>query len=152
MRYDSLTTGDHVSVLVNQVDLPDDDDQRKALLDELETAVEAVLAEYELTADRLKTISGHTYTSIESDCPQCGDRLKLIEPTLDHRNGAFATASCTCGWRGDAIYRLIDFNENQSGSQPTDADTSTDSESTADYLEQTSSVRSYDIQPDYSPY
>jgi hypothetical protein len=35
--------------------------------------------------------------SVESDCPQCGDRLKLIEPTLNHSNGAFATASCTCG-------------------------------------------------------
>jgi hypothetical protein len=152
VQYDISTTGDHVSLVINQVNLPDDDHQRDALLEELETAVKTVLANSELSADRIKTVSGHTYTSIGSDCPQCGDQLKLIEPTLDDRNGAFATASCTCGWRGDAIYRLIDLHEAQSESQPTGYDSLTDSESSTASLEETSSVRLNDIQPDYTPY
>jgi hypothetical protein len=152
MPYDNSTTGDHVSLLINQVDLLNDDHRRNALLEDLETAVKAVLAEHGLTADWLKTVSGHIYTSIENDCPKCGDWLKLIEPTLNHSNGAFATASCTCGWQGDAIYRLIDLHEAQSDAQTTGDDTPTNSRTIIDSLEDTSSVRMCDIQPDYTPY
>lgn len=150
MQDDTSTTGDHVSLLIEQPDLPDDDQQRDALLDDLETAVETVLADHGLNADHLRTFGGHTYASIETDCPQCGDRLKLIEPTLGPNNGAFATASCECGWRGDAIYRLIDLHETRSRTAGDEAQPN--SETTEDLFDESSSVRLHDIQPLYTPY
>ena len=84
------TTGDHVSLLIEQPDLPDDEQRRDAFLNDLETVVEAVPTDHGLDAAHLRTVGGHTYASIESDCPLCGDRLQLIEPTLDASNAAFA--------------------------------------------------------------
>jgi hypothetical protein len=150
MQYDTPTTGDHISLLIDQLDLPDDDQQRGALLDDLETAVEAVLADHGLDADYLRTFDGHTYASIQDLCPQCGDRLKLIEPRLEYTNGASARATCECGWRGDAVYRLIDLHERQSPTS--DDDATPDSETTLDILEESSSVRLHDIKPMYTPY
>jgi len=150
MQYDTSTTGDHVSLLIDQLGLPDDDQRRDALLDDLETAVEAVLADHGLDADHLRTFDGHTYTSIETDCPLCGEQLKIIEPTLGPNNGAFATASCECGWRGEANYRLIDLEETQP--QASDDDDAAGSETAAAILEESSSVRLHDIQPLYTPY
>ncbi len=150
MQDNTSTTGDHVSLLIQQPDLPDDEQQRDALLDDVETAVEAVLADHGRDADHLRTVDGHTYASIETDCPLCGDRLKLIEPRLEYTNGASAKATCECGWRGDAVYRLVDLHERQSPTS--DDDATLDSEGTVDILEESSSVRSHDIQPMYTPY
>jgi hypothetical protein len=150
MLFDTSTTGDHVTLLINQPDLPADDQQREAFLTDLEAAVETVLADHGLDADRLRTFGGHTYTSIEADCPECGDRLHLIEPTLGPNNGAFATASCECGWHGEANYRLIDLEEIRSGTK--DDETTPDSNTSVDILEESSSVRLHGIQPIYTPY
>lgn len=148
MKYNGSVTGDGVSLFIKQLDLPDDDQRRDTFLDDLETAVEAVLADHGLDAASLSTFGGQTYASIDANCPQCGDQLKLIEPTLDTNNGAFATASCECGWRGDAIYRLIDLHE----TRKSDDDVTTDNEGSAGILDVASSVRLYDIQPTYTPY
>lgn len=150
MLFDTSTTGDHVTLLINQPDLPADDQQREAFLTDLEAAVETVLADHGLEASRLRTFGGHTYTSIEADCPECGDRLRLMEPTLGPENGAFATASCGCGWRGEANYRLIDLEEIRSGDE--DNETTPGSETTMDILEESSSVRLHGIRPTYIPY
>jgi len=69
MQPDCSTTGDHVNLLIEQPDLPDDEQRRDALLDDLEAAVGEVLADHGLNVDSLRTFGGHTYTSIESDCP-----------------------------------------------------------------------------------
>ncbi|QLH83835.1 hypothetical protein [Halosimplex pelagicum] len=150
MQSDSARTGDHATLLIQQLGLPEDDDHRDALLEDLETAVKTVLADHGLDADRVKAIGGHTYTSISPDCPECGDRLRLIEPTLGPNNGAFATASCECGWRGDANYRLIDLEDTHL--QASDDEDAAGSETAAAILEETSSVRLHDVEPMYTPY
>jgi len=150
MQDNTSTTGDHVSLLIEQPDLPDDEQRRDAFLNDLEAAVETVLADHGLDADHLRTFDGHTYASIETDCPLCGDRLKLIEPKLEYTNGASARATCECGWRGDAIYRLIDLHETQPRTAGDDA--TPDSEITVDIFDESSSVRLHDIRPMYTPY
>lgn len=42
----------------------------------METAVSALFATHGLDTDHLRTSDDHTYTSIEIDCPLCGDQLK----------------------------------------------------------------------------
>jgi len=53
MRYDSSTTGDHVSLLINHPDLPDDEQLYEAILDNIEAAVADVLADHGVEADGL---------------------------------------------------------------------------------------------------
>lgn len=150
MKFDTSTVGEQVSILLQQLDLPTAEPNREELLNDLELAVEAVLAEHGLAADRVKTIGGHTYASIDADCPECRERLRVIEPFLDASNGAFATASCDCGWRGEAVYRLIDLREPQS--EHADDASSEDSEATEAGFEDVSNVRQTNIQPQYYPY
>ena len=54
MQDNTSTTGDHVSLLIEQPDLPNDEQRRDAFLNDLETAVEAVLANHGLNADHLR--------------------------------------------------------------------------------------------------
>jgi hypothetical protein len=64
---------------------------------------------------------GPTYTSVRADCPNCDEYLKIHRPHLDTENGALAHARCpdeSCGWTGDAEYRLIDVVEHDGSDQP----------------------------------
>lgn len=141
MLYNGSTTGDQLTLFIRDCDLPETEEKREKVAAELETALFEVLAEHDIAADRATLIDGHTYSSVQATCPACGDPLRLIEPALDAENGAVASASCPCGWRGEAVYRLIDFREHLEGMSSFEA-----------ALEDNSSVRLGDIQPMYTPY
>lgn len=149
MRYDKSAAERQVTLLLEEVELPTDETDHDQFLKDLETALEAVLTEHDLDADRLRAIGGHSYSAIDDRCPVCGNELKLIEPSLDLQNGAHARASCECGWSGEAIYRLIDLHEFISGS----ADhSSVDDELGSAFFDENSSVSLYDLEPRYYPY
>lgn len=150
MQVDDNATGDQVNLLINQPDLPRDDEARENILNDLEMAVEEVLDDHDVDPLMINAIGGHTYSSIEADCPQCGGPLKLIEPRLDPTNGANATASCDCGWYGDAIYRLIDLHEKEPLNSEYDKEDHDDL--SEDLLYDGSSVRRHNIRPQYCPY
>lgn len=147
MRTGISTIGDQLSICINQPGLPADEESRGRLLHDVEMAVEAVLAEY----DHTRPAEAHRrprLPSITADFPCCGERLQLIELRLDYSNGASATASCECGWYGEAVYRLIDHHEIRSGNQNTnESDANSDSTS---IVEDSSSVRRYSIRPQYT--
>lgn len=150
MQYDINMAGDHVTLLIRQPNLPNGDPQRTTILTDLETAVEDVLATHGLEAGQVQLFGGHTYSMIDPNCPECREPLKLIEPRLGPENCAYGTASCECGWRGDAIYRLIDLHETHS---PTaDDDAPTDPDHGMDLFGEGSVVRLTDIRPQYAPY
>ena len=142
MRHDNSATGRLLTLQLEEVAVPTDETERNQFLDDLETALEAVLAEHDLDADRLRAIGGHSYSAIDDRCPVCSSELKLIEPSLDPHNGAYARASCDCGWFGEAVYRLIDLHDPKSGSD----------ESEAAICNENSSVSLYDLDPRYYPY
>ena len=62
MRYDSSITGDHVSLLINHPDLPDDEQLCEAILDDIEAAVTVSLPTTEL---RLMASTGR-FTALRS--------------------------------------------------------------------------------------
>ncbi len=142
MRYDNSATGRQLTLQLEEVAVPTDETDRDQFLDDLETALEAVLTEHDLEADRLRAIGGHSYSAIDDRCPACEDDLKLIDPALDPHNGAYARASCDCGWSGEAVYRLIDLHEPTSGSD----------ESETTIFSESSSVSLYDLDPRYYAY
>ena len=150
MRYEKSATGRQLTLLLEEVELPADDEPRDRFLHDLETALESVLEDHDLDADDSTAIGGHAYTAISDRCPQCNKRLQLIESELDTSNGAFATAMCECGWHGDAIYRLIDLHERRPNNEESgQGDDCPRSESLFDTH---SSVSQYGIQPRYYPY
>lgn len=146
MRYDNSDTGSRLNIFIEGLELPADEEKREELFQELEAGIESLLADEGFTADDITSIDGHSYATIRDRCPQCSKQLKLIEPELDTANGAFARATCECGWYGDAVYRLIDFHKRQSGTNDDDADHS------GSLLDITSSVEQNDIEPQYYPY
>lgn len=146
MSYNGSTAGGHVNIQLRSPGLPDDEQARNKVLDELATAVETVLAEHGVGEDCLRIFDGHIYSMVSDDCPVCGDQLKLIEPELDSSNGAQANASCECGWYGTATYRLIDLTEKIS-----DQDLGSDCEESP-VFDCESCVRLHGITPSYTPY
>lgn len=150
MQFDTKTKGDHVNIAIRDPGLPADEETRESLLHELELAVAVVLDEYGLDDDSINVVGGHTYAAINADCPQCGGSVEMIEPTLDHSNGAFASASCECGWHGDAIYRLIDFHEVES--KQLDDEAVDEQDSTETYFEYIGCLERYNLRPHYTPY
>lgn len=133
------TKGDQINLHINQPGLPVADECCESLLPDLEAVAEIVLDEYDLDPTLIKVYDGHTYASISADCPQCGSQLQLFESELDTSNGAYAVAKCECGWHGEAVYRLIDLYEHNNTTQKIP-------------LGHNTSIKQYDIQPQYYPY
>ncbi|GAB7020281.1 hypothetical protein [Halostagnicola bangensis] len=150
MRYDKSATGCQLTLQLEEVAVPTDEADHEQFLDDLETALEAVLTEHGLDADHLRAIGGHSYSAIDDRCPVCSSELKLIEPALDPYNGAHARASCECGWSGEAVYRLIDLHEPTSGSD--ERSVVDNAESGTEVFDENSSVSLYDLEPKYYPY
>lgn len=143
MSVQQQSPGDRLTVFLEQVALPEAQDTREALATDLEAAIENILARYGCEAANSKVLAGHTYTQIEARCPVCRDDLQLIELQPDSSNGAFAAASCQCGWSGEAVYRLIDLYEAQTTEETTDAILD---------MGENSSVRNAETEPRYYPY
>jgi hypothetical protein len=76
-------------------------------------ALSDILTEYDVEEDSLVTYDRHIYaqTNIHVHCPDRRERLKLRGLRLGPENGADAIASCSCGWSGRAVYRLIYLEE-----------------------------------------
>lgn len=133
----------NLSIIAEDVDVPDSEDESEKLLQDVEAAVKEVLTEYGLEPSFLLVNDGHVYSQIKDTCPQCNKHIKLLEPELCSEGRATAHASCDCGWYGRAIYRLIDYHEDVS-----DQDINMDK-----YLfDQASCVRLYGIDPLYTRY
>lgn len=92
--------------------LPDVDENREQLLEDINAALAQVLSEYQAIPDRIRIFDGDVYSSVDDRCPECGKQLRLRRVEPDTSNGATAPASCECGWNGDVVYRIIDIVEN----------------------------------------
>ncbi|MFC4452019.1 MULTISPECIES: hypothetical protein [Halobacteriales] len=133
------TTAYRLTITVDGVDLPVDEDVRHALLDDIRVAVRDRLGErhgVEVDQDDITVATGYRYVQVPAECPLCSERLDLLSVHLDNENGAYASAMCSsvhCEWSGDAVYRIVDLEGSES-----------------DAVE--SSVLTGDITPNYSPY
>jgi len=98
-----------VIALAECCDLPDDGKLKEELMQDLAKT----FAEYGVSPDHIKLFDGDMYaqTNVHTQCPECRERLKFGSFELGPENGARAGAVCSCGWSGDAIYRLIDLHE-----------------------------------------
>lgn len=86
-----------------------DEDERAHLVDRLETTVRETIADTNVDVRMMQIFDGDVFPHTDVDCPICGEKLNLFELMPDSKDGANALATCTCGWSGRAIYRLIDL-------------------------------------------
>lgn len=105
------TIEERVTVTIEDCPLPVGETAREEALTDLEDAVSGLLHGHMEPAS-ITTRTGHHYVQIGDDCPHCGGTLELRDYTYSE-NGAVAEANCAdisdCGWRGRAVYRLIDL-------------------------------------------
>ena len=102
---------DELTIRVSGVDLPADEDERAAVLDDLGETVGNTLTEnHGLHADRVSGSVGPHYMQIDDGCPVCGHSAVEFRDWTYSGNGGHASAFCPeCHWSGSAIYRLIDY-------------------------------------------
>ncbi|PGF14545.1 hypothetical protein CP556_20800 [Natrinema sp. CBA1119] len=133
------TAAHRLTITVDGVDLPVDEDVRQVLLENLRTEFRDLLVKnhgVEVDQDDVTVATGYRYVQVAAECPLCGERLDLLSVHLDNENGAYASARCSdedCEWSGDAVYRIIDLEGGESNA-----------------IE--SSVLTGDITPSYDPY
>lgn len=103
-----------LTITVASVALPVDDQERQAVLNELDEYVNEWLVDHrevDLNAE-ISVTMGHQYSQVSAVCPRCGEALEVHGIHTDNENGAFAVAVCSgedCDWSGEAIYRIIDL-------------------------------------------
>lgn len=105
-------------VLIEGLELPVRYDQRVTVLDAMVDQFQDLLDEqFELSPDWVMGRGGYRYASIPPVCPDCSSDLGFSRPLLDSSNGAVADATChdSCGWEGNAVYRLIDLAGSDGG-------------------------------------
>jgi hypothetical protein len=98
-----------IVAIAEDCELPNDEQHFDALLNDLRETFE----KHNVSPEALQIYDGniHSQTCFDRRCPECDDRLKLSQLTPDNNNGAAASAHCSCGWTGRALYRLIDLQE-----------------------------------------
>jgi hypothetical protein len=96
---------DTITVLARDVQLQYD--EKEEFIEELKS----LFSKYDLDGNTSRIFDGplRAQTNIHTNCPDCEERLKILRPELDKENGATASARCSCGWNGQAVYRLIDL-------------------------------------------
>ncbi|WP_408960759.1 hypothetical protein [Natrinema sp. 74] len=133
------TTAYRLTITVDGVELPVDEEMRHALLNDLSAVVRARFKErhgVQVDQDDITVATGYRYAQVSAECPLCSEELDLLSVYLNTGNGAYASARCSsdhCEWSGDAIYRIVDLEDSESN-----------------VVE--SSVLTDDITPNYAPY
>jgi hypothetical protein len=102
---------DELVIRVSGAALPDGEQERETILQDLGRQVGRILSEnHGIHADTVSGDVGPQHNQIGDDCPICGhSRVELRDYTYTG-NGATASAFCPeCDWAGTAIYRLINY-------------------------------------------
>ena len=115
---------DELVIRVSGAALPDGEQERETILQDLGRQVGRILSEnHGIHADSVSGDVGPQYTQIADDCPVCEySRVELRDYTYTD-SGAAASAFCPeCEWRGTAVYRLIDYEDHRPGDDWRSAD------------------------------
>ena len=110
-------TTNRLAIDVKGIDLPDDPEEREALLERIEHEVDRIVDDEDLSGNSATAKAGHQYTQVPGDCPRCDHPLEAQRPhTIDSEipSETSFTAICPqCGYSGGAIYSLVDIETNK---------------------------------------
>lgn len=129
-------TTDSITLTITDLDLPESDAERRALLDTLkQTLTEHLRTRLDQPAVEITACVGHQYAMVTPTCPDCGESLDLTGIHLGDGPDAYAVARCNaaCGWTGDGVFTLTDLDRHVGERYA-------------------SAVLAGDVTPDYQPY
>ena len=108
---DALRTDECLSIRVRDIELPDDAEDRTAILDRLREVVEETLVdEYGIECRATTGRLGHEYAQIPVVCPECDGPLDTNDTYTGDANEAYARAACeNCSYTGGVTFRAIDL-------------------------------------------
>jgi hypothetical protein len=108
---------DELVIRVSGAALPDGEQERETILQDLGRQVGRILSEnHGIHADSVSGDVGPQYTQIGDDCPVCEHSGVELRDYTYTDSGAAASAFCPeCEWRGTAVYRLIDYEDRRPG-------------------------------------
>ena len=104
-------TNDKIILIADGCSLPSNDDNTQQLLTDAYHALANVFADHGVYPDIVKAFDGDVYASFEDGCPVCRRPLQISAISRDQPHLATASANCTCGWSGRAVYQIIDYEE-----------------------------------------
>lgn len=107
-----VMTHDPLIIIARNCTLPEDEGKKQQSLQAFKSALANACLDYDVYPDSFAIFDGHIYSQVELSCPDCGDNLAVREFNSGPGNGADATAKCSCGFQGRAVYRLIDLERN----------------------------------------
>lgn len=105
-------THDPLIIMARNSTLPEDEGKRKQSLQALKSTLANACIDFDIYPDSFTVYDGHIYSQVDLSCPDCGDNLAVREFNSGTGNGGDATAECSCGFSGRAVYRLIDLERN----------------------------------------
>lgn len=102
-----------ITLTITGTELPSEEDDLQSLLEHLEEAARTVLTDVvgKANAD-IDSCLSHWYATVKPTCPDCGRLLDLQDIYLGDGTTAYSLAVCpdSCGWSGDAVFRVIDLD------------------------------------------
>jgi hypothetical protein len=114
---DELAETSHLSIDIDGIDLPTDEDARRELLDKIENEVDEIIEDEGLSGNSARASGGHQYAQIAPHCPRCDHPLTIRNPvTLKDELSPETHTSvfCSqCGYGGGAVYELVDIEKNK---------------------------------------
>lgn len=114
---EDLAKTNRLSIHIEDIDLPTDEDARCALLDRIENKVDEVIESEGLSGNGVNAKEGHQHAQIPPHCPRCDHSLMIRYPvTLEDElpSETHTSIFCTqCGYGGGAVFELIDIEKNK---------------------------------------
>lgn len=103
--------GDHITITIDDPNLDAEEIDSEAVLTQLEATVQEVLSVHDCDETQLQVIDGYMRSQLSARCPECDNELRIQDPNIGDHPITVASASCKCGWDGEAVYHLIDFSD-----------------------------------------
>ena len=121
---EDLAETSRISIDVEGIDLPTDTEVRKAVLNEITEKVDQIIEEEGLSANNARAHTGHRYTQIPPDCPECEHPLTIRRPWAQSNQNeelagriSYSIYCSQCGYDGGCEYRLTDIQTNKYDSE-----------------------------------
>jgi hypothetical protein len=114
---EELADTNRFSISIEGIDLPTDENARRAMLDRIENEVDEIIEDEGLSGNGARATEGHQHVRIPPQCPRCSYPLTVRQPvTLEDElsDTAHASVFCSqCGYGGGAVYELVDIQKNK---------------------------------------
>jgi hypothetical protein len=121
MASNESSTTDQLTITVEGMDLPQNEEERDAFLNGISQAIQRTAEEKGASEPNNITVSeGHQFSYLPAECPRCGEDPHISGLTMlpEEKSIANAKLECRhCSYTGGVKYRLVDIETNKYNSE-----------------------------------